>query len=92
MEKNTKTLLSRLQKDNYRISKMWNDKDYLVRKHPERSLTRTNTILPKMYGLPKTHKENIPMRPVVSCVNSPTNEVGKALYNILKQHIPLPRS
>lgn len=39
---------------------------------------------PKLYGLPKIHKENIPMRPIVSFCSSPTYELSKYLANILK--------
>ena len=39
---------------------------------------------PKLYGLPKLHKLNVPMRPVVSFRGSPTNELSKYLTKILK--------
>ena len=39
---------------------------------------------PKLYGLPKLHKPNIPMRPIVSFCGSPTYEVSKYLTTILK--------
>ena len=34
---------------------------------------------PKLYGLPKLHKPNIPMRPIVSFCGSPTCELSKYL-------------
>ena len=35
------------------------------------------------YGLPKTHKENIPLKPIVSLPRSPTYELSKYLAMIL---------
>ena len=35
-------------------------------------LTRRYSDPPQMYGLPKVHKEGIPMRPIVSTIGSPT--------------------
>ena len=37
----------------------------------------------KFYGLPKIHKENIPLRPIVSLPGSPTYELSKYLAMIL---------
>ena len=39
----------------------------------------------KLYGLPKLHKPNIPMRPIVSFCGSPTYQLSKHLTNILKR-------
>lgn len=39
---------------------------------------------PKIYGLPKLHKENIPLRPIVSTISSPGYKIAKYLNNILK--------
>ena len=39
---------------------------------------------PKLYGLPKLHKPNIPMRPIVSFCGSPTYQLSKYLTNVLK--------
>ena len=39
---------------------------------------------PKLYGLPKIHKPDIPMRPIVSFCGSPTYELSKYLCEILK--------
>ena len=38
----------------------------------------------KLYGLPKLHKPNIPMRPIVSFCGSPTYELSKYLTTVLK--------
>ena len=38
----------------------------------------------KLYGLPKLHKPNIPMRPIVSFCGSLTYQLSKHLTNFLK--------
>lgn len=43
------------------------------------SLTVSNPVLPRMYCLPKIHKEGKSMRPIVSCINSPTYLLSKYL-------------
>lgn len=53
-----------------------------------KSLKIYNAICPKIYGLPKIHKENRPLRPIVSCINSPTYKLSKYLNCILKSLIP----
>ena len=39
---------------------------------------------PKLYGLPKTHKVDCPLRPILSMLNSPQNKLAKFLVHILK--------
>lgn len=46
-------------------------------------LTTYNSTAPKAYGLPKVHKEGIPLRPVVSFINSPTYALAKFAAGIL---------
>ena len=36
-----------------------------------------------MFGLPKIHKDNVPLRPIMSAIGSPTYELSKYLANIL---------
>ena len=38
---------------------------------------------PRRYGLPKIHKTNIPLRPIVSFIGSPTYALSKELASIL---------
>lgn len=46
-------------------------------------LTIHNSIAPKINGLPKTHKEGLPLRPVVSCVKAPAYFLAQFLSGIL---------
>ena len=38
---------------------------------------------PRIYGLPKIHKADVPLRPIVSCVNTSTYDSSAYLANIL---------
>ena len=42
------------------------------------------TVCPKFYGLPKIHKPDVPLRPIVASQGSPTYNLAKYLAEILK--------
>ena len=44
----------------------------------------TGCVPPKFYGLPKTHKPDTPLRPIVSSCGSVTHGMAKELAKILK--------
>ena len=44
----------------------------------------TGSQRPRIYGLPKTHKENTPLRPILSMVGSPHHELGKWSAGLLQ--------
>ena len=46
-------------------------------------LHSTDATLASFYGLPKIHKPGIPLRPITSCINTPTYNVSKHLVSIL---------
>lgn len=47
---------------------------------------RTNTATaPRLYGVPKIHKDDFPLRPICSFVNSPSYELCKYITNILRR-------
>jgi len=46
-------------------------------------LTPHNSKTPHFYGVPKIHKQNIPLRPIVSSINAPTHLLAKYLLKIL---------
>ena len=46
-----------------------------------KSLYPTGTGVPKFYGLPKVHKEGIPLRPIVSSIGAVSYETAKELAN-----------
>ncbi|KAK5644761.1 hypothetical protein RI129_006061 [Pyrocoelia pectoralis] len=53
----------------------------------KRELTNTEAISPRLYGLPKIHKANVPLRPIVSTIGSPTYGLSKYLTRLLQPHI-----
>ncbi|XP_075163049.1 uncharacterized protein LOC142235673 [Haematobia irritans] len=40
---------------------------------------------PRIYGLPKIHKDNVPLRPIVSSMNVPCYNLSKYIGDILRQ-------
>ena len=48
-----------------------------------RYLTPQFSKPPQMYGLPKIHKEGVPLRPIVSSIGSPTYNLAKEMARIL---------
>lgn len=46
-------------------------------------LTVYNSVLAKLYCLPKIHKTNVPLRPIVSCIGSATYNLSKFVSVIL---------
>jgi len=49
-----------------------------------KSLISNNARTPILYGAPKIHKQDVPLRPIVSSYNSPTQKLSKLLHGILK--------
>ena len=47
-------------------------------------LRPTGTVIPRLYGLPKVHKEGLPLRPILDMSNSPYHAVAKWLTYILE--------
>ena len=47
-------------------------------------LYSSDSLPPRFYGLPKIHKPQIPLRPIVSFVDSPTYNLSSYLANILE--------
>ena len=45
------------------------------------------TVCPKFYGLPKIHKPDVPLRPIVASQGSPTYNLAKYLAEILKPFV-----
>lgn len=48
-----------------------------------KNLTNFKPSCPIFYGLPKIHKANIPLRPIVSQINGPTNKISKFVSELL---------
>lgn len=46
-----------------------------------------NTSAPKLYALPKIHKNDVPLRPVVASIDTPSSRVSKMVADILKNTV-----
>ncbi|KAG8224978.1 hypothetical protein J437_LFUL003356, partial [Ladona fulva] len=44
-------------------------------------------VPPRLYGLPKIHKQDIPLRPIISGIDSPTYHLARYLSKLLAPHI-----
>ena len=55
-----------------------------INKSTYKRLYPTGAVTPKYYGLPKVHKKDISLRPIVSSIGSVTYETAKELSRILK--------
>ena len=71
IERETTKSLKHLRKEGYIDDRLC---DSLTPRYSERL---------QMYGLPKVHKDGVPMRPIVSCIGSQTYGLAKDLARIL---------
>jgi hypothetical protein len=49
-----------------------------------KNLVASESVPPRLYGLPKIHKEGAPLRPIVSAIGSPTYKLSKYLSNLMQ--------
>lgn len=75
---------SRIQTHNNDIAKRLFDLK-LIDTRTKLQLTSYNAICPRIYGQPKAHKPNLPLRPVVPNVTSPTYHLAKFVSSILQR-------
>ena len=69
-----------------KVSRILNDlqnKGYITNKL-RLNLVSGGHMTPRIYGLPKIHKENAPLRPIVSFMNSPTYKLAQFLAEQLR--------
>lgn len=78
----TKDPTTKYQKE---VKEMINKYKSIFSDGDQRRLVNQNPQPPRMYGQPKLHKENIPIRPVVSYNSSPTYKIEKKLSQIFKE-------
>ncbi|GBP03619.1 hypothetical protein EVAR_91306_1 [Eumeta japonica] len=75
---------SRLQRQNNEIVDKLFQKEIISLKD-KLKLKTNEAIAPRLYGVPKIHKECYPLRPICSCVNTPSYELCKYISGILKK-------
>ena len=76
---NTAAIKSRLQK---RLLELFKAK--LIPEEVYRFIRPTGSQRPRMYGLPKTHKPEVPLRPILSMTGSAHHELSKWLASLLQ--------
>lgn len=69
-------------KNNGLIDKLFNMN--LINNTEKNKLTTRIATTPRIYGLPKIHKKETPLRPICSSINSPSYNLCKYLVDILK--------
>lgn len=69
-------------KNNKIINNLFTNK--IISKYEKYAFMTYNTTSPKLYALPKIHKTDIPMRPVVAFITTVSSHMSKLLSNILK--------
>ena len=79
-----KCLKFTLQNKNNALVKKWFQNNW-IGKSTTQSLTNLNAIPCRIYGLVKTHKPGMPLRPIVSSINSPFYNMSKYFGNILEK-------
>ncbi|XP_062709043.1 uncharacterized protein LOC134288377 [Aedes albopictus] len=52
-----------------------------------RELASNNAICPRIYGQPKSHKQNLPLRPVIPNITAPTYKLARYVANILQSSL-----
>ena len=70
----------------------WRLKGYLGKDIKKDEINNDNSNLARAYGLPKIHKENNPLRIIISDINSPTCILSKYLKTIITKSLPTPLS
>jgi hypothetical protein len=64
-----------------RLSRLLKDKSITLSVYNQ--IRPTGSQRPKLYGLPKTHKPNCPLRPILSMIGSPQHKLAKYLTSLL---------
>lgn len=70
---------------------------FLLRAHKKGDISKevyerirpVGTTRPRMYGVPKIHKPGVPLRPILSMINSPHHETAKWLAEVLRPVVQL---
>ncbi|XP_011865403.1 PREDICTED: uncharacterized protein LOC105560690, partial [Vollenhovia emeryi] len=76
-----------LEKKLNNLLKNWANNKY-ISELQHFQLKSSDTSLPKAYGLPKIHKENYPLRIIISSINSPLHEFASFINSIISKSIP----
>lgn len=73
------------------LLKRWKSRE-IISEYTFRSLRCNDGVLPRAYGLPKIHKENWPLRIIISSINCPLYPLVSFLHKCLYDNLPKPQS
>ena len=76
---NTAKIESRIQRRLLQLRK-----EYLISKQVYEAIRPTGSQRPRMYGLPKIHKKDVPLRPILSMTGSAQHQLAKWLTSLLQ--------
>ena len=79
--------LKKLKSSSFRMADNWRKRGLLGEDTRWRDIDTTNTVLARCYGLRKIHKENYPLRLVVSTINTPTRFLEQNFNTTLKNSL-----
>ncbi|CAF3881483.1 unnamed protein product, partial [Rotaria sp. Silwood1] len=65
------------------VLRQMKNEEYLTQQE-YRYIKPVDSVPARLYGLPKVHKNNVPLRSMVSCIKSYNYKLGKFLANIIK--------
>jgi len=90
-DKNTYTIIKKnpiknVERNLNSIIKVWL-KNKFISKQTYSYLYSSDSNLPKAYGLPKIHKDNYPLRIIVSSVNTTLYAIAKFMHNIISNSL-----
>ncbi|XP_075162778.1 uncharacterized protein LOC142235409 [Haematobia irritans] len=60
------------------------DRNNMISPAEKKRLKMDVATAPRIYGLPKTHKDGYPLRPICSSIDSPSSNLCKYIGNLLK--------
>ena len=78
---NTQSTESKIRKKLVKLSKA---KPPQITKAEHEAIRPTGSQMPRMYGLPKIHKKECPVRPILSMCNSPQQKIAQWLAKVLE--------
>jgi hypothetical protein len=64
----------------------------ILPKNSNKKLTNMNPTAPNIRGLPKIHKIDCPIRPIINWKSAPAYKLAKRLSKLIQLHIPLPNA
>ena len=71
------------------INKFINNAKYIIQKENIKYLKQIKPNPPKLNALPKIHKPNIPIRPLINNTQAPSHKIAKHLDKLIRKHINL---